>query len=418
MTEPIDCTTVDPQAVIQQFGQFVMGNYARTPIVVTRAHGPRLWDANGRCYLDFFPGWGVGSLGYCHPAVVEAIRHQAGDMIHIDNSMYTPQQGQLAQLLVEKLGYPAKAFFCNSGAEANEAAIKIARRFHATQFEHAAKQGQPPYKIITTTKGFHGRTYAAMTATAQSKIHHGFAPLVPGFVYVHRDDLDALARAIDPQTAAILLEPVQGEGGVNVPADDYLPTIRNLCDQHGLLLICDEVQCGSGRVGCWFSHDLWNVKPDIVCLAKGLASGPSIGAVLVREHLADCMTPGSHGSTFGGNPLACAAALATLKTIEDEGLLQHANQMGNYLRESLTRLKDRFNVIDHVRGAGMMIGVQFTTSVVDLARTCLELGLRVNCTQETVIRMLPPLNLSQADADEGLALFEQALQNQFGSTAA
>lgn len=395
------------QETIALFDQYVLGNYARTPIAPVRGQGTRFWDAEEREYLDLFPGWGVNLLGYCHPVVVKAVQEQAARMLHVDNSLYIPEQGRLAQMLIERLGFPAKAFFCNSGAEANEAAIKIMRRY---QSEKAQKGSSSRYKIITMHKGFHGRTYGAMSATAQAKIHKGFDPLVPGFVYVPWNDLAAVEKAMDDTTAGILLEPIQGEGGVNVPPDDYLPGLRALCDQHGLCLAFDEVQCGSGRTGKWYGFQNWNVTPDIVSLAKGLGGGVAIGGVLVKPELAAVMTPGSHGSTFGGNPLAAAAAMATIEAIESENLLQNGVTVGNYLQEKLTALKSKFNVIDHVRGLGMMIGVQLKSSGVEVAKKALGLGLRINCTQDTVLRLLPSLALTTAEADEGLDKLTGALQ--------
>ncbi len=288
------------QETLKLYDQCITPNYKRLPVVIVRAEGSQMWDADGKRYLDLFPGWGCSLLGYCHPRVVEAIREQAGRLIHVDNTFHTQEQARLAHILHEK-GFGGVCFFGNSGAEANEAAIKLARR-HTPPFR---------YKIITMERGFHGRTYGAMTATAQSKIHQGHEPLVPGFVYVPFNDLDAVKKAISPETAAIMLEPIQGEGGVNVADDDYMAGLRELCDENGMLLILDEVQTGCGRTGKWFGYQHAGIEPDIITLAKALGNGVPIGAMVARPEVGASLTAGSHGSTYGANPLCAAAAIAT-----------------------------------------------------------------------------------------------------------
>jgi len=384
--------------VLQQYSQFVIGNYKRTPIVVTRAEGSLFWDSEGRRYIDLFPGWGCSLIGHCHPRVVEAIRRQSGELIHVDNTFYTVEQGRLAEMLAVR-SFGGRCFFCNSGAEANEAAIKLARR--------AAGKGR--YKIITMEKSFHGRTFGAMSATAQSKIHTGYEPLLPGFVYVPYNDIDAVAAAVDDETAAVMLEPIQGEGGVNIPNEDYLPRLRDLCDDRNLRLIVDEVQTGCGRTGKWFAYQHSGIEPDIMTLAKGAAGGAPMGVMIARPDLAEAFVPGAHASTFGGNSLVVSAAIATLEAIEQEGLLERAVRIGERIAQRVAELQARFAFIEGVRHRGAMIGVPLSVPGGPIVSAALELGLRVNCTQDTVLRMLPALTISDAQIDEGLGLLAEAM---------
>src|SRR5262245_16227161 len=300
-------TTAD---TIATFQRFVIGNYRRYPVVLTRGEGSYVWDADGNRYLDFFPGWGCDLIGHCPPRVVEAVRDQVGKLIHVPNTWYMEAQGLLAQALSERTGWGGQCFFCNSGTEANEAAIKLARL--------NSKPGR--YKIVTTLNSFHGRTLGALSATGQPKYHQGVGPLVPGFSYVPFGDLDATARAVDGETCAILVEPIQGEGGIHLPPAGYLEGLRELADKHKLLLIFDEVQAGMGRTGRWFGHQSWDVQPDAMTLAKALAGGVACGALVARPEFAEKLRPGTHAATFGGNPLACRAALATIETIEADNL--------------------------------------------------------------------------------------------------
>jgi acetylornithine/N-succinyldiaminopimelate aminotransferase len=291
---------------VDLFQRYVIGNYTRFPVCLVRGEGSRVWDAEGNAYLDLFPGWGCGLLGHCPPRVVEAVREQVGQLIHVPNTWYTEAQGRLAQALSERSGIDGQCFFCNSGTEANEAAIKLARL-----------NGRPGrYKIITMFNSFHGRTMGALSATAQPKYHQGVEPLLAGFSYVPFGDLDAVAKQIDSETCAILLEPIQGEGGINLPPTGYLEGLRELADRHKLLLIFDEVQAGMGRTGKWFGHQHWAVKPDVFTLAKALAGGLAAGALVARPEVAEKLKPGTHAATFGGNPIACRAALAMIETIE------------------------------------------------------------------------------------------------------
>jgi len=387
------------QATLELYHQCVIPNYRRLPVVIVRAQGSQMWDADGKRYLDLFPGWGCSLLGHCHPRVVEAIREQAGRLIHVDNTFYTQEQGRLAQLL-HGHGFGGQSFFCNSGAEANEAAIKLARR-------HTARTR---YKIITTERSFHGRTYGAMSATAQSRVHEGHDPLVPGFVYVPYNDVDAVANAIGNETAAVLVEPIQGEGGVNIPDDDYLPALRELCDENQMLLILDEVQTGCGRTGKWFGYQHTPIEPDIMTLAKALGGGAPIGAMVARPEVAASLKPGTHATTFGGTPLVVAAAVAMFEEIESENLLEHAQSMSQYILERAGQLQEKFGFIEQVRGRGLMIAIELSMPGAPMVSAALERGLRINCTQETVLRFLPAMTLTTAEVDEAFEMLTSAME--------
>lgn len=376
--------------------------YGCMPLAFVRGEGPYLWDADGNRYLDFFCGLAVTSLGHCHPAVVAAIKHQAERLIHVSNVFHTEPSARLMERLAASFD-GAKVFLCNSGAEANEAALKLARRWG---HEH----GQGRYEIISTLGSFHGRTLATVTATGQEKYHQGFQPLMPGFRLVAFDDVEAMRAAIGPQTVALMVEPIQGEGGVVVPrTPGYLQALRDLCDERGLLLIFDEVQVGVGRTGRFYAHQHAGVCPDILTLAKALGGGLPIGAMMARPEVAASLTPGSHGSTFGGNPVACAAALAVLDAIEREGMLENATRVGEYLLESLRRLAAEHPKIQQVRGQGMIIGAVLDGDARPVAEACLAERLIVNATAGNVLRLLPPLNLSREAADAGLAIIARAL---------
>ncbi len=387
------------QETFELYSRCVIPNYPRYPIVITRAAGSEMWDADGKRYLDLFPGWGCSLLGYCHPRVVEAIREQAGRLIHIDNLFYSEEGGRLGRILCDH-GFGGQSFFCNSGAEANEAAIKLARRYTP-----AGK-----YKIITMERGFHGRTYGAMSATAQSKIHQGHDPLVPGFVYVPYNDVDAVARAIDGETAAILVEPIQGEGGVNIPDDGYLPALREMCDDKGILLMFDEVQTGCGRTGKWFGYQHSSIEPDIMTLAKAIAGGAPLGAMVARPDVAAALTPGAHASTYGANPLCVAAGVATFEAIEQENLLEAAERMGAYIQAKARDLQQHFGFVESVRGRGLMIGIVLSVPGAPIVARALELGLRINCTQQTILRLLPAMTITTAEVDEAFDLLVQVMK--------
>jgi acetylornithine/N-succinyldiaminopimelate aminotransferase len=387
------------QATLEQFQRYVIANYTRYPVCLVRGEGSSIWDDEGNRYLDFFPGWGCDLLGHCPPRIVQAVQEQVAQLIHVPNTWYTEPQGRLAEALSERTGWGGQSFFCNSGAEANEAAIKIARL-----------NGKPGrYKILSMLNSFHGRTLGALSATGQPKYHQGLEPLLAGFTFAPYGDLDAAARLIDSETCAILVEPIQGEGGINLPPDGYLRGLRELCDRHRLLLIFDEVQAGMGRTGRWFAHQHWDVQPDVMTLAKALAGGVAAGALIARPEAAEKLRPGTHAATFGGNPLACAASLATIETIESDGLLQRAQQLGAYFQERFEALRQRCPLIHEVRVKGVMIGIELTVDGAPVVKACLERRLLINCTHTTVLRLLPALTLTDAERDEGCGILEEVL---------
>jgi acetylornithine/N-succinyldiaminopimelate aminotransferase len=390
MDKPCPVQTRD---VLDQFSKYVIGNYARQPIVVVRAQGANFWDADGRKYLDLFPSWGCSLLGHCHPRVVAAIQKQAAELIHVDNTLYSVPQGQLAEMISTR-SFGGQCFFANSGAEANEAAIKLARR--------ATPEGR--YKIITMEKSFHGRTYGAMSATAQAKVHMGHEPLVPGFVYVPFGDVEAVRRAIDGETAAVMLEPIQGEGGVRMPPAGYLAALREVCDANQVLLIFDEVQTGLGRTGKWFGYQQWDVEPDIMTLAKSLAGGAPMGAMVAKPQIAAKMTPGSHASTYGGNALVAAAGVAVIETIEAEGLLDRAAELGQYIVAKAKAFGEKTGVVREVRGLGLMIGIELEVPAGPIAEAALRQGLRINATQDVVLRLLPAMVTTNQQVDEAFEI--------------
>ncbi len=390
---------MNTQETIEIFNKYVIGNYNRLDYVIVKGQGSKIWDAQGREYIDMFPGWAVSGIGHCHPHVVEAIRKQAGELIHIDNTFYNEPQGLLAKMLSER-SFGGKCFFCNSGAEAVEAALKLARRYTA----------KGKYKIISAEGGFHGRTMGAMTATAQPEKHQGFLPLVPGFVYVPFNDIDALKEVFDDEVAAVIVEPIQGEGGIRVADKEYLQAIRELCDEHGAVVIWDEVQSGMGRTGKWFAWQHSGVEPDIMTMAKSLGGGISIGAIAASTEVAAALVPGSHASTFGGNPLACAAGIATIEAIEQEGLLANAQKMGQYTREKLTDLAQKHSCIDSVRGVGLMIGIQLNQPGGEIVKRCWDNGLRINCTHDTILRFMPAMNVTKQLIDKAIEIFDAAIE--------
>jgi acetylornithine/N-succinyldiaminopimelate aminotransferase len=384
---------------IELFQKYVIGNYTRYPVCLVRGEGSYIWDAEGTRYLDFFPGWGCNLIGHCPPRVVNAVRDQIARLIHVPNTWYMEEQGKLGEALSKRSGFDGKSFFCNSGTEANEAAIKVARL-----------NGRPErYKIVTMFNSFHGRTFGALSATAQPKYHQGVEPMLAGFSYAPFGDLEAARRAVDAETCAIMLEPIQGEGGVNLPPPGYLEGLRQLCDERKLMLIFDEVQAGMGRTGRWFAHQHYNVKPDAMTLAKALAGGVAAGALVARPEFADKLKPGTHAATFGGNPIACAAALAAIETIEEDGLLERAEHIGNRFRERFEALRARCPIIQEVRVKGAMIGIELSIDGTPLVQKCLERRLLINCTHGTVIRLLPALNIADGQLDEGLAILEDLL---------
>ncbi len=392
---------METERVAELSNAYLMRTYRRAPVAFISGQGARLTDAEGKTYLDFVAGIAVTALGHNHPALTAAIRAQASRLLHVSNLYHIPQQAELARWLVEHSAFE-RAFFCNSGAEANEAAIKLARKFGKTR-------GAGRFEIIVAEHSFHGRTMGTLAATAQPKYQQGFEPLPPGFVPVPFNDLEALTRAAGAATCAVMLEPVQGEGGIHVASADYLRGVRRLCDERGLLLIFDEVQTGIGRTGKLFAYEHAGVVPDVIALAKGLGGGVPIGAMLARGGAAATFSPGDHGSTFGGNPLACAAALAVLTTIEADGLVEHAASVGHYLFGRLQALGRAHRVITDVRGIGLMAAVELSVDAAAVVDACRDRGLLVNAVKPNTLRLVPPLIITPADVDEASEILDAAL---------
>jgi acetylornithine/N-succinyldiaminopimelate aminotransferase len=393
---------MDTKTLLEWSARYHTPNYGRAPICLVRGDGVRVWDTDGRAYLDFGAGQVVTALGHCHPRVTGAIREAAATLLHVTNLYHNVPQIHLAKLLCEH-SFADQAFFSNSGAEANEAAIKMARKYAKERFS------TDRYEIIATHDSFHGRTLATLTATGQPKYHQGFEPLVPGFKHVPYNNLRAMERALDNRTAAILVEPIQGEGGVNVPDEDYLPGLRKLCDESGALLILDEIQTGIARTGRLWGHQHAGIEPDIMTLAKALANGLPIGATLARREVASVLTPGTHGSTFGGNPFVTAVALTTLTTILDEKIPERADRTGRYVMTRLRALAAGRPLIREVRGRGLLIGVELTRPAAPIVDACREAGLLLLTAGEKVLRLAPPLIVEQSDCDQALAVIEGAL---------
>jgi len=393
---------VTNQEIIALTGKYVANTYARYPIALVRGEGCRVWDADGKAYLDFVAGIAVCALGHSHPRLIRAITAQAQRLLHVSNLYHIEPQARLAELLCRH-SFADRAFFCNSGAEANEAALKLARKYAKERFSSDRTE------VITMRGSFHGRTLATVTATAQEKYHKGFEPLVPGFRYVPFNDLRAAELAVDARTAAMLVEPIQGEGGVQVAADGFLAGLRRLCDERGVLLIFDEVQTGLGRTGTLFAYQQAGVAPDILTLAKALAGGIPMGAMLAREEVMAAFSPGSHAATFGGNPFASAVALETLTTILEEDLPGRAARIGARILDRLRALQARLPVIKTLRGRGLLIGIEVAADTKAIVAKCMERGLLILTAGDTVLRLVPPLILSEAEADEGMAILEGVL---------
>jgi acetylornithine/N-succinyldiaminopimelate aminotransferase len=373
----------------------------RVPVTLVRGKGTRVWDDKGKEYLDFVGGWAVNSLGHCHPVMVKALTDQARTLIQVSNQFYTTPQLQLAELLIENSCFD-RVFFCNSGAEANEAAVKLARRYGKLYLKGA-------HAVITTFESFHGRTLAMVAATGQNKFQEPYIPLPDGFVNVAYNDVEAIKKATTSQTCAVMIEPIQGEGGVNIPTDNYLKEIRLWCDQKGILLILDEVQTGIGRIGTLFGYEQFGIEPDIMTLAKGLGGGVPIGALLAKEK-ASVFSPGDHGSTFGGNPLVCATSLAVVKFIIDNEIPTKVKQMGQYFQAGLERLKTKFNFITDIRGRGLLLALSFSNDIAEeVLLGCLEQGLLVNKVKPNTLRFIPPLIITEADVDKALDILEKTL---------
>lgn len=390
------------QTIIEEGQKYVMNTYGRYPMAIVRGDGLRVWDADGKEYLDFIAGIAVNSLGHCHPKVTQAIAEQAATLVHCSNLYWIEPQVKLAKLLVENSCFD-KVFFCNSGAEANEGAIKLARKY-AKIHNHPER-----YEVITMKQSFHGRTLATLTATGQEKVQKGFEPLPLGFQYTPYNDLAALEAAINPQTCAVLLEPVQGEGGVLPGEPAFIQGVRALCDQHGLLMMVDEVQCGLGRTGKLFAYQHFGIEPDVMSLAKALGGGVPIGALLAKDEVAAAFQPGDHASTFGGNPLVTAAGLASLSVILEEHLPEQAAEMGAYLRAKLEGLKETCGTIKEIRGLGLMLGMEMENEVAAVVKECMARGLLLLGAGPKVLRFVPPLNVTKEDVDKAMAILASVL---------
>jgi acetylornithine aminotransferase len=389
------------QTWVDMTAKYVANTYGRYPVAMVRGEGCYLWDADGKRYLDMVAGLAVCNLGHAHPAVAEAIREQAGKLLHVSNLYHIPQQSELARKIVDK-SFGDRVFFCNSGAEANEAALKLARKFG-----HDFGGGR--HEIITTHGSFHGRTYGAVSATGQEKYQAGFYPLLPGIKHVTYGDLAALEAAFTAQTAAVLLEPIQGEGGVNMPPPGYFKAVRELCDRHGVLLILDEVQVGNARTGKLWAYEHEDIRPDMMSLAKGLAGGVPVGALVMTESVSRSFVPGTHASTFGGNPLAMAAGLAAFEALSQPAFLAHVEKMGAYLTGKLHAMAARVPVITQVRGRGLIVGAELSVPGGDAVKRCMERGVLLNCARDRVIRFIPPLVVTERQLDEALDVLEAAL---------
>ena len=385
--------------VIETFDRYVVPNYKRFPICLVKGEGSRVWDAEGREYLDLFPGWGCNLLGHCPEPIVSAVQEQVAKLIHVPNTWYTEPQGEWAKLLAER-SFGGQAFFCNSGTEANEAAIKLVR----------LRTNGEKYKIVTFQGGFHGRTMGSVTATAQPKYHEGLGPMLAGFQYAPHGDLAAVESLIDDRTGGILIEPILGEGGVVPAPPGFLAGLRRICDERDLLLVFDEVQCGCGRTGKWFGYQHFGVTPDVITLAKSLCAGIAGGAMLTTVDLAKHLRPGMHAATFGGNPIAAAAGVAAIRMIEEQGLLDHVDRAAEAFRTRLLALKESCDVVRDVRVMGMMIGVELSIDGAAVVQACLDRNLLVNATQGRVIRLLPAMTITEAEVEEGCDILAEAIR--------
>jgi len=399
---PLNEIQMKTKNLIEKSNKYLAQTYGRFPIALVKGKGMKVWDTNGKEYLDFVSGLAVCNLGHCPEAVVKAIKNQAETLMHVSNLYHIKPQIELAEALVEK-SFADKAFFCNSGAEANEAAIKLARKYY-----HDRKEEK--YEIITMKNSFHGRTMATISATGQTKVQNGFNPLLEGFKFVPFNDINAVKEAISTKTCAILLEPIQGEGGVNIPDVNYLKSVRDLCDQMDLLLIVDEVQTGMGRTGQLFAYQHYGIEPDIMTLAKGLAGGVAIGAMLARDKVIKSFGPGSHAATFGGNPLAAAAGLAAIKVLANEEFLSHVDEMGSYFLKKLSDFKKRYPSIKDVRGKGLMIAMEMDFPSNKIVDYCMNKGVLINCIQGNILRFLPPLVAQKDEIDYLTRVLEQSFE--------
>ena len=384
--------------------QVMARTYKRFPVVFSKGEGSTLFDSDGRSYLDFVAGIAVCNLGHAHPKLSRTLTQQAGSLWHVSNLYYTVPQIELADWLV-KHSFADRVFFGNSGAEANEAAIKLARRYFSERNE------ADRFRIITMEQSFHGRTMATLSATGQDKIKKGFDPVLEGFDYVPFNDAAALRSRISSNTCAVMIEPVQGEGGVRCPDADYLQAVREICDESGVLLIFDEIQTGMGRTGRLFAYEHFGVEPDVMTLAKALANGLPIGAMLARENIAAAFNPGSHASTFGGTPIVTSVATQVCRMLVEEGLVEYARTMGQYFRDRLLDLKTRHAVVDDVRGIGLLLGIKLNTEGAPLVKECMQRGFLINCIQDNILRFVPPLIITRQEIDKLIQCLDDVLEH-------
>jgi len=391
--------------IVKKYQSYVIPTYATPSVVLTKGKGSRVWGIDGKVYMDFVGGIACQNVGHCHPKVVEAIQHQAAKLVHVSNLYHNEYHGTLAEKLVTLSGLGGKAFFCNSGTEANEALIKLARLW-------GSDEGK--YEVVSMKNSFHGRTLAALAATGQTKYQDGFEPMPDGFLYAELNDIDSVKKAVTDRTAAILVEAVQGEGGIVAATPEFMKALRALCDEKQILLFCDEVQCGMGRTGHWFAFQGTGVQPDAFSLAKSLGSGYPIGAIVTNAKLADVFQPGKHASTFGASPLACTAALATLAVIEDEKLVARAAEAGQTFVEGLKELATAYEHVKEIRGYGLMVGMVLDQPAKAFCQSLADMGLLAIPTADTVVRFLPPLNIKDSDIDEALDIIDDALADMHG----
>ena len=398
---------MDVKKVLEDSSRYLMNTYARFPIVLRKGRGVKVWSADDKEYLDFVGGIAVNVLGHCHPRVVVALQKQAQRLIHVSNLYHTEAQVRLARILVEH-SFAEKVFFCNSGAEANEGAIKLARKYSSNKY------GPDRYGIVSALNSFHGRTMGALSATGQKKFQAGFEPMLDGFTFVPYGDIESLKQAVSPaKTCAVLLEPIQAEGGVRVADPEYLKKVREICDASEVLFILDEVQTGMGRTGELFAYKHFGIKPDIMAIAKGLGGGVPIGALLATAEVAEAFVPGTHASTFGGNPLVCAAATATLQTLleDNQYMLEHTKRMGRLLSAKLNEIKAQFpDIVVEARGMGLLQGIELKRPCAPIVKACMERGLLVNCTADYVLRFMPPLIVQEAEIDIAMDIVTDVLK--------
>ncbi|MDP8266664.1 MAG: aspartate aminotransferase family protein [Candidatus Aceula meridiana] len=385
--------------LLESYDGYILKTYTRLGGIFVKGKGMTLIDVDGKKYLDFFPGWGVSNVGHCHPKVVSAVRDQIGKLIHVPNNLYHPNQVKLAKEIVRQ-SFPSKVFFCNSGTEACEAAIKFSRAYGKGK----------RFEIISMKKSFHGRTLGALSATGQKKYQDGFLPLVEGFKLVKFNDIDAVKNALTDKTVAIMLELIQGEGGINVANKAYVQELRKICNKKDILLIFDEVQTGLGRTGEMFAYKHYGVTPDIMILAKSLGGGLPIGAIVARKEIADTFQPGMHASTFGGSPIVCKAALGVFKAIESDKMLKNTKRMGQYALEKCEELKSQFSCITEIRGLGLMIALQLNIEGKAIFEDCFKNGLIINCTQGNILRIMPALNVTKKQIDKAFFIMKKSLE--------